>query len=574
MAIALQLDFLLSGIRDDSNKPLSGGKVYFYETDGTTPKNVWLDANQNTPAEWPLILDEAGCATVYGFGYYDVRIYTSTNTLYKTFDSVYWEITPVNQNVIQLSDFGSPSNANAAFTAAFDYASGNQFTVYIGRGEWMITTDLTVPSNINLRFEFGASINSNNASSVYYDNSVLQAPYSSIHGSGLNVVDFGGANPFVPDVWQIGGGPLGSNFYGDIQCLGYISATTSIKTPEILTISGDLTISPASGITKILYQGSTSLTEFSESRFYFVARPTSNSNYDVIDFRLESTLGSKNTALTATWQQSLGWDSGGSSTTVFKMVHEWVSFGSDTTRTKFFTKNSSNILTETFSIQTGNSVTVASNLALTANSIQTTSGNLNISPQSGQTVFGATVISSGQIATSGGYLTLAPASGVVKIGNTSISTGQIATASGDLTLSPSSGNVVLGDSTYSTGQILQTHGVFKYLSSDNFCQWTFSPHIYGAGSPINTYVNLFFKYQSTTGPGATFTQNITVGQAIFDFGFESGGHVYVSDGYIAIMDGIGVPSTIIGMASIYIDGSDGDLKIKFSDGTIKTIVTD
>jgi hypothetical protein len=34
------------------------------------------------------------------------------------------------------------------------------------------------------------------------------------------------------------------------------------------------------------------------------------------------------------------------------------------------------------------------------------------------------------------------------------------------------------------------------------------------------------------------------------------------------------PSTASGKASIYVDSSDGDLKIKFGDGTIKTIVTD
>lgn len=45
-------------------------------------------------------------------------------------------------------------------------------------------------------------------------------------------------------------------------------------------------------------------------------------------------------------------------------------------------------------------------------------------------------------------------------------------------------------------------------------------------------------------------------------------------GALAIDDGITAPSTITGKASIYVDSSDGDLKIKFSDGTIKTIVVD
>lgn len=45
-------------------------------------------------------------------------------------------------------------------------------------------------------------------------------------------------------------------------------------------------------------------------------------------------------------------------------------------------------------------------------------------------------------------------------------------------------------------------------------------------------------------------------------------------GSIAITDGMTAPSTISGYAVIYVDSSDGDLKVKFGDGTVKTIATD
>lgn len=45
-------------------------------------------------------------------------------------------------------------------------------------------------------------------------------------------------------------------------------------------------------------------------------------------------------------------------------------------------------------------------------------------------------------------------------------------------------------------------------------------------------------------------------------------------GAIAITDGMTAPSTVSGYAVLYVDSSDGDLKIKFGDGTVKTIVTD
>ena len=49
---------------------------------------------------------------------------------------------------------------------------------------------------------------------------------------------------------------------------------------------------------------------------------------------------------------------------------------------------------------------------------------------------------------------------------------------------------------------------------------------------------------------------------------------FPSDGGFALKDGITAPATVTGMAVMYVDSADGDLKIKFSDGTVKTIVVD
>jgi hypothetical protein len=43
---------------------------------------------------------------------------------------------------------------------------------------------------------------------------------------------------------------------------------------------------------------------------------------------------------------------------------------------------------------------------------------------------------------------------------------------------------------------------------------------------------------------------------------------------INLSDGITAPGTETGYAILYVDTADGDLKIKFGDGTVKTIVTD
>lgn len=43
---------------------------------------------------------------------------------------------------------------------------------------------------------------------------------------------------------------------------------------------------------------------------------------------------------------------------------------------------------------------------------------------------------------------------------------------------------------------------------------------------------------------------------------------------LALEDGITAPSALSGFAQIYVDSADGDLKVLFSDGTVKTIVVD
>ncbi len=61
-----------------------------------------------------------------------------------------------------------------------------------------------------------------------------------------------------------------------------------------------------------------------------------------------------------------------------------------------------------------------------------------------------------------------------------------------------------------------------------------------------------------------------------DCGFKESSPVapVTVNGDIALRDGITAPGTSTNYAKLYIDSADGDLKIKFSDGTVKTIATD
>ncbi len=61
---------------------------------------------------------------------------------------------------------------------------------------------------------------------------------------------------------------------------------------------------------------------------------------------------------------------------------------------------------------------------------------------------------------------------------------------------------------------------------------------------------------------------ITLGQVTLPFG-----NIF-SNGYLTIGDNVTAPSATSGLAKIYVDTADGDLKVIFGDGTIKTIVVD
>ena len=60
---------------DSCGKPLSGGKVYTYEANTTTPKLTYADTNGQSPNTNPIILDESGRANIYlADGAYRIRV--------------------------------------------------------------------------------------------------------------------------------------------------------------------------------------------------------------------------------------------------------------------------------------------------------------------------------------------------------------------------------------------------------------------------------------------------------------------------------------------------------------------
>jgi len=72
---------------------------------------------------------------------------------------------------------------------------------------------------------------------------------------------------------------------------------------------------------------------------------------------------------------------------------------------------------------------------------------------------------------------------------------------------------------------------------------------------------------------ATASTAHTNGALIVSGGLGVGTAINVGTFY-GMVDGVSAPSTTSGYAKIYVDSADGDLKVKFGDGTVKTIATD
>lgn len=82
---------------------------------------------------------------------------------------------------------------------------------------------------------------------------------------------------------------------------------------------------------------------------------------------------------------------------------------------------------------------------------------------------------------------------------------------------------------------------------------------------IGNQVTIYFDGELTAG-------DITALDAVAVAHSGSGGKPGVTS--VNLKDGVGEPATVTDCAAIYVDVADGDLKIKFGDGTVKTITTD
>ena len=87
---------------------------------------------------------------------------------------------------------------------------------------------------------------------------------------------------------------------------------------------------------------------------------------------------------------------------------------------------------------------------------------------------------------------------------------------------------------------------------------------------------LAFFIVNTANPadGSDSARLTNTGGVVIFRNYGDSAHVPARAQQVQVEDGINAPGTIAGVAQLYVDVADGDLKVKFGDGTVKTIATD
>lgn len=253
MAQALYVGFLLSGLVDpDTGLPLNLGTIEFYENDTVTFKNIWYDSNKNALAPNPFTLSDVGDANIYADGTYNIVVKNASGTIIHAWDGI--QFTPAGPNisgVITAANFGSAMD-DVTIAAAIASAGGNDATVYLTPGNWMINNNLTIPSNINLRYEMGAYTTVAFGATLTFNSSVIQAPNYNIF-RGLGTVTLNPKINFIPTIWLQGGATTDTNMTGILNLNGELKVDNlDLNGNTLSSITGDLNIIPFSGQSAII----------------------------------------------------------------------------------------------------------------------------------------------------------------------------------------------------------------------------------------------------------------------------------------------------------------------------------
>lgn len=236
---ALQMDFLMSGVIKTNGTVAAAGKAYFWESSSkTTTKNVWADANKNVVLSQPVILDSRGCATVFGDGVYYSEIYDKTNILIKSFNLLSY-LSRINFGDIYtdvLTSYGG--NGAAIASALLDVDASLNYTFMFRDQDFLISQNITFPSNVNLKFINGGALNTSVGYTVSINGLIESVPYRILKGLGTYQVS--DKNNLQSNVWLYG--DIASSTFHSKLGIGTTSPSQALDVIGTSNISAGLVI--------------------------------------------------------------------------------------------------------------------------------------------------------------------------------------------------------------------------------------------------------------------------------------------------------------------------------------------
>jgi len=174
---------------DNAGDKLSGGKVYFYETGTSTPKDTYSDAAGVTPNANPVILDADGFADIHLDGVYKVVITDSDDVTLHTID-------PVKE----LSDLQAPASTTDNALVRWDGTDGGAVqdsgTTLTDAGILTLVNNLRMPNNVAIQGEIAAGGSYNSLLLLDTNNDTILRAGA---GNKVKLEDSSGNSRFVID---------------------------------------------------------------------------------------------------------------------------------------------------------------------------------------------------------------------------------------------------------------------------------------------------------------------------------------------------------------------------------------
>ena len=217
---------------DHNGYQLSGGKLYSYLPHTSTKTNTFSNPELTVPNTNPVILNSVGEASVYIDGSCKLELKNSQNVTIWTVDDVtpetLWTFSPAQAGVFYSSVLYGGSQAT--LVAAIATVGSTQATIYLAPSDWIISADLTIPANITLKPERGATLVIQGGKTLTINGPLDAGLYQifSCVGTGKVVFGPGTVQAVHPEWW-------GAKADGATECLPALVAALTTEIPVQLS---------------------------------------------------------------------------------------------------------------------------------------------------------------------------------------------------------------------------------------------------------------------------------------------------------------------------------------------------